>query len=169
VHIPFLQALYATCYGHSNGPEGDLFNLENITTTDGAKFQAHRAVADAGSLLVSSPAEMGGTAAGVPAAGVPADAAAFRALGTAIRTAAAGAAKTAACLAAAKAIAATVLSGVWCPVEIVIARPFIEHLMLSAIVTVSGRDTGATLFGPAGTLLHAISALSSFHFRTHTH
>ena len=34
-------------------------------------------------------------------------------------------------------------------VRIVLARPFIEHLMHNAIMTVSGRDTGATLFGPA--------------------
>ena len=33
---------------------------------------------------------------------------------------------------------------------IVVARPFIEHLMHSAVVAVAGRDTGATLFGPAG-------------------
>ena len=33
--------------------------------------------------------------------------------------------------------------------RIVIARPFIEHLMHNAILTVAGRDTGATLFGPA--------------------
>ena len=38
---------------------------------------------------------------------------------------------------------------------IVLARPFIEHLMHSAILTVSGRDTGATLFGPAGELTFA--------------
>ena len=31
----------------------------------------------------------------------------------------------------------------------VIARPFIEHYMMSAIMTVSGRDTGAMLFGPS--------------------
>lgn len=34
--------------------------------------------------------------------------------------------------------------------EIVVARPFIEHLMMSAVLTVAGRDTGATLYGPAG-------------------
>ena len=34
-------------------------------------------------------------------------------------------------------------------VRIVVARPFIEHLMHNVIMTVSGRDTGATLFGPA--------------------
>ena len=33
--------------------------------------------------------------------------------------------------------------------EFVVARPFIEHLMMSAVLTVSGRDTGATLYGPA--------------------
>jgi len=32
---------------------------------------------------------------------------------------------------------------------ICIARPFIEHAMLSAVLTVSGQDTGATLFGPS--------------------
>jgi len=34
-------------------------------------------------------------------------------------------------------------------IYIVIAKPFIEHVMHSAIAMVSGRDTGATLFGPA--------------------
>lgn len=34
--------------------------------------------------------------------------------------------------------------------HIVVARPFIEHLMHSAVIAVAGRDTGATLFGPAG-------------------
>lgn len=31
----------------------------------------------------------------------------------------------------------------------VVCRPFIEHLMHSAVVMVAGRETGATLFGPA--------------------
>ena len=39
--------------------------------------------------------------------------------------------------------------------RIVLARPFIEHLMHSVILTVSGRDTGATLFGPADMQLSA--------------
>ena len=47
-------------------------------------------------------------------------------------------------------IASAVEAGVWVPVGLVIARPFIEHLMMSAVLAVSGRDTGATLFGPAG-------------------
>lgn len=32
---------------------------------------------------------------------------------------------------------------------LVVCRPFIEHVMHSAIAMVAGRDTGATLFGPA--------------------
>lgn len=32
---------------------------------------------------------------------------------------------------------------------VVIARPFIEHAMLSAVLAVSGTDTGATIFGPS--------------------
>ena len=42
-----------------------------------------------------------------------------------------------------------VAAGIWIPVCITVVRPFIEHLMMSTIATVSGRDTGATLFGPA--------------------
>jgi len=33
--------------------------------------------------------------------------------------------------------------------SIVLARPFIEHAMLSAVIAVSGGDTGATVFGPS--------------------
>lgn len=39
--------------------------------------------------------------------------------------------------------------------RIMVVRPFIEHLMHSAILAVSGRDTGATLFGPADMQLSA--------------
>jgi len=39
--------------------------------------------------------------------------------------------------------------------RIVLARPFIEHLMHSAILAVSGRSTGATLFGPSDMQLSA--------------
>lgn len=34
-------------------------------------------------------------------------------------------------------------------IRIVVARPFIEHLMHNVILAVAGRETGATLFGPA--------------------
>lgn len=40
-------------------------------------------------------------------------------------------------------------------IRIVVARPFIEHQMHNVILTVSGRDTGATLFGPADMQLSA--------------
>ena len=40
-------------------------------------------------------------------------------------------------------------------IRIVLARPFIEHMMHSVVMTVSGRDTGATLFGPADMQLSA--------------
>ena len=39
--------------------------------------------------------------------------------------------------------------------RIILARPFIEHLMHSAVLCVAGRDTGATLFGPADMQLSA--------------
>lgn len=62
-------------------------------------------------------------------------------------------------------------AGIHLPVCITIARPFIEHLMMSCIACVSGRDTGATLFGPAGKSLHHTLPLSLFplsHIRTST-
>lgn len=40
-------------------------------------------------------------------------------------------------------------AGICLKVCIVLARPFIEHHMLSAVAAVSGKDTGATLYGPA--------------------
>ncbi len=40
-------------------------------------------------------------------------------------------------------------------VRIIVARPFIEHTMHNVIMAVAGRDTGATLFGPADMQLSA--------------
>jgi hypothetical protein len=40
-------------------------------------------------------------------------------------------------------------------VRIIVARPFIEHAMHNVIMAVAGRDTGATLFGPADMQLSA--------------
>ena len=40
-------------------------------------------------------------------------------------------------------------------IRIVVARPFIEHLMHSVVLAVAGRETGATLFGPADMQLSA--------------
>jgi len=57
-------------------------------------------------------------------------------------------------------------------VRIVVARPFIEHLMHNAILTVAGRDTGATLFGPADMQLSANTQVKTIEgarrARTHT-
>ena len=52
-------------------------------------------------------------------------------------------------------------AGDWAPLEIIIARPFIEHLMMSAIMAVSGRDTGATLFGPADMQISANTSVKT--------
>ena len=63
-----------------------------------------------------------------------------------------------------------VKAGVWVPICITIVRPFIEHLMMSTVCTVSGRDTGATLFGPAGKRLNTNARpFEVAHTHTHTH
>lgn len=121
VHIEFIQALYATGYGSDDGPRGDLFNLANLDATRTSLMEANSGAAST----------------------------VWQALGTDITKAANPAAELAAIRAVVSALVDAVNNGQWVPVELVIARPFIEHLMLSAIVTVSGRDTGATLFGPA--------------------
>ena len=54
-----------------------------------------------------------------------------------------------------------VREGKYVPMCIVIARPFIEHLMMSAVATVSGRDTGATLFGPADMQISANTSVKT--------
>lgn len=51
--------------------------------------------------------------------------------------------------------------GQWLPFKIVLARPFIEHLSLSAIVAVAGTDTGATLFGPSDMQLSANTSVKT--------
>ena len=54
-----------------------------------------------------------------------------------------------------------VKKGVWLPVCITLVRPFIEHLMMSTVCTVSGRDTGATLFGPADMQISANTSVKT--------
>lgn len=39
--------------------------------------------------------------------------------------------------------------GIWVPINLTIARPFIEHQMYSAVMMVAGSATGSTLFGPS--------------------
>ena len=48
----------------------------------------------------------------------------------------------------------------------VVARPFIEHVMQSAVMAVSGRDTGAMLFGPSDMCVRPPSPLLRFGRRT---
>lgn len=51
--------------------------------------------------------------------------------------------------------------GTWMAVSLVIARPFIEHRMMSAIMAVAGSDTGATLFGPADMQISANTSVKT--------
>lgn len=52
---------------------------------------------------------------------------------------------------------------------VVIARPFIEHAMLSAVLTVSGADTGATIFGPSDMQISANTSVKTIegHYTGH--
>lgn len=135
VHIPFKQALYATCYGHDDGPRGDLFGLGKMSATDQAKVNASMKCLKA----------YGGAAAEEVKY---TDDKSLKQLGQEAEDAK-GNAFTDKELKIVNEVIRLLDLGVWLPVEIVIARPFIEHLMLSAVVAVAGRDTGATLFGPA--------------------
>ena len=126
-----MQALYATGYGNKDGPKGDLFGLAKVSDNLNAKLQANggsdaktwrELILTDGDLSKPNPyADSNYQNLNDPTV--------LNKIITTIKTA--------------------IDNGRWIPVEIVIARPFIEHLMLSAIVTVAGRDTGATLFGPA--------------------
>jgi len=179
VHIPFEQALFATCYGRRDGgldtgPRGDLFGLaESFKDPEVIrKFTDSLAArpfdTPAGTTVIIPTLSAGDvfiTALITGYGAVPNDAAKMEAIGT-------QAATTPATTGSESDIMLTILSmvrvGVWLPIEIVIARPFIEHLMLSAVVAVSGRDTGATLFGPAGKRLRATVVLSNSHTHTFT-
>lgn len=44
---------------------------------------------------------------------------------------------------------AAIEAGTWTPFRVILTRPFIEHTMLSMVMAVSGRDTGAMLYGPS--------------------
>jgi len=130
VHISFQQALYATCYGATNGPVGDLFNLAEL-----GKMSAEKKCA-----FNSGKSEKEWVDLGVAAAKDKTPKSAQDIV---------------------DALIAAVDAGQWVPVELVIARPFIEHLMLSAVVAVAGRDTGATLFGPADMQISANTSVKT--------
>lgn len=168
VHISFVQALYASCYGAADGPCGDVFGLADMTENDMKRLDASyaktlpaspRAVARAsGSTATEGPtatmsceAPMFSASAALPG---ESPAAKLKQFAEAAKEAHAkgDADKHEEALKVVNEIIKLVGMGVWVPVELVICRPFIEHLMLSAVVAVAGRDTGATLFGPAGKL-----------------
>jgi len=52
---------------------------------------------------------------------------------------------------------------------VVIARPFLEHAMLSAVLAVSGADTGATIFGPSDMQISANTSVKTIegHYTGH--
>lgn len=61
-------------------------------------------------------------------------------------------------------------TGAYLPMSLVIARPFIEHRMMSAVLSVAGTDTGATLFGPADMQISANTSVKTIegHYTCHT-
>jgi hypothetical protein len=133
VHITFRQAMRATCYGHPDGPKGDIFKLKealaNATTAKNISDSADAMGYNGGVQRAWAKDTLSDLLDAVKVEGGAKDDKAEQNLADHIIDA--------------------VEAGIWMPVEIVIARPFIEHLMLSAVVAVAGRDTGATLFGPA--------------------
>lgn len=66
-------------------------------------------------------------------------------------------------------LAQLVSIGVWVPIRLTIARPFIEHVMLSGIIAVTGLDTGATLFGHADMQISADTTVKTIagHYTAH--
>ena len=52
-------------------------------------------------------------------------------------------------------------TGEYVEMSLVIARPFIEHRMMSAVLAVAGTDTGATLFGPADMQISANTSVKT--------
>lgn len=62
-----------------------------------------------------------------------------------------------------------VKAGICVKICITLARPFIEHLMLSAVAAVSGRDTGATLYGPADMQISANTSVKTIEGACNAH
>ena len=155
IHIPFEQAMKATGYGAAGGPTGDIFKLTGVSAADVAKADAHATTTE----------KFGGGRVGTHDKTFAAIVEQAKELDDSHEK----------CKDIAEALEKFVAAGCWCPVEIVIARPFIEHLMLSAVVTVAGKDTGATLFGPADMQISANTSVKTIEgydclFKlTHTH
>jgi hypothetical protein len=135
VHITFEDAMMATAYGADPGPDGDIFGLGKLKTDHPSAYDKFKSTKDK---LPDGVLKTFATSGTVP----PTGSASQR-------------------LTLARALVAAVKAGAWVPVEIVLARPFIEHLTLSAIVAVAGRDTGATLFGPADMQISANTSVKT--------
>lgn len=158
VHIPFLQAWYATGFGAANG-EGPLDDVFGVVETVEASLAG-------GNVVPTSPlgradaheTKFTGKAATTVSA-------AFTAMYNVLKPKGGGKPTLAQLNAGQKnfttAISDAVATGIWVPLEIVIVRPFIEHLMMSAIVAVAGRETGATLFGPADMQISANTSVKT--------
>ena len=139
VHISFEKAMQATGFG--TAVWHDIFDVSSGgDETNAAAFVAK---------LKSGAGDAYGNAADTPAADYAAAYVAWKNAGEGATPVQRKAAMDTALLLH-TALVGLVKAGNYVPIEIVIARPFIEHLTLSAIVAVAGRDTGATLFGPAG-------------------
>lgn len=152
VHIPFRQALYATCYGADGGPVADIFGFQDLDTPTKDKTKTHAKTAKTFN---------GETAEAVTNPDDMFDASKTNNSLMAVNYKDNDAGGVAARKKVVAKLVDLVEKGVWVPVEIVIARPFIEHLTLSAVVAVAGRDTGATLFGPADMQLSANTSVKT--------
>jgi hypothetical protein len=141
VHISFEQAMYATCFG--NGVDADIFKLAGM---DGEAL----AKCNKGSDFIPTKMPLPTTATWTKGTlGTKLKQVASDAITTQADVSEDPAVKKAAWILVRDTLINAVKAGAWVPVEIVICRPFIEHLTLSAVVTVAGSETGATLFGPA--------------------
>lgn len=60
-------------------------------------------------------------------------------------------------------------AGIWVPLCVTLVRPFIEHTMLSAIITVAGQETGVTAWGASDMQISANTAVKTIegHYTTH--
>ena len=131
--------MFATGYGGAGGPTIGVFKLGNLDDADVALWKKHGAT-------MQTP---------IPAGDISA------LIEKAKEVNQADAAEETRCAEVARSLIEMVGKGCWVPIEICIARPFIEHLMLSAIVAVAGRDTGATLFGPADMQISANTSVKT--------
>lgn len=174
VHISFEEALHATTLGAADGVNGAAFQFGALQKHEVKLFLDHYATCTGKARAPSEEAEdedegEGGSAAPESTLGTVAE---VDTLDLATKTG--QQVLNMLTKVSAEVLRALLLKlvafGIYVPISIVIARPFIEHLMLSAIVTVAGRDTGATLFGPADMQISANTSVKTIegHYTCHT-